>query len=146
MFIAPLIFLIGLSGIGEVSFTLFGLSYAGASSLHPIAMAVTSIATLSATVAYGILWGKDWAPQLGIIYGWIGLATCAFAFAWNLNNGTVRFSLEPALLIPFMITLSKKKKEWMDYDASNAKEIEAESSDAKKASNKSQSEQSSLGS
>ena len=126
MFMAPLVFLIGLTGIGEVSFTFFGLSYEGTTSLHPIAIAVTLIATLSAIVAYGILWGKDWAPQLGIIYGWIGLATCGIAFFLNLQAGTLYIPLEPILLIPFIISLGKKKKEWLDYDTATNEEIEVE--------------------
>ena len=115
MFLAPVVFLFGLIGSSEVNFTIFGLSYEGTTSLHPIAFIITLIATLSATVAYGILWGRDWAPLLGIIYGVIGLITCGISLYLHLGIESFYIPLEPILLIPFIIILYQKKREWENY-------------------------------
>jgi hypothetical protein len=117
MFMAPLIFLIGLTGMGIVSFGGFGLSCEGSTSLHPTAVYLTAIFTLSAAVAYGILWGKDWALKLGIVYGWMALTTCIVALFVFENYGHDYLPVEPLFLVPFIITLHRKKKAWMDYDA-----------------------------
>lgn len=116
MYVSPLIFLIGLTGTGTVVFEGFGLSYEGNTSLHPTAVYLTILFTLSASVAHGILWGKNWALRLGIAYGWIALATCTLAFFVVENYGAKSFPIEPIFLLPFIITLHHKKKSWEQYD------------------------------
>jgi len=100
-FLALPIFLLGLLGTGEVSLGIFGLSYDGNSSLHPIAIWVTIIATLAGFVSYGILWGKNWAITLGVIYGWLGLATSVIALILNMKTNNFSIEIGSILLIPF---------------------------------------------
>lgn len=126
LFIAPLVFLVGLLDVGEMTFAFYGLEYKGPTPLHPIAVTVTLVASLSATVAYGILWGKDWAISLGIIYGWIALACCAAAVYLNYKVNFVHIPLEPLLLIPFIIVLRRRKMAWLNFDAEADSMIQAE--------------------
>ena len=94
---------------------MFGLESQGP-TLQPSAIAITIISILAALVAYGILWGKDWAINLGIIYGYIGIATCVASFFIRLNTGGIYIALEPLILIPFIITLKKNKMRWDEFD------------------------------
>ncbi len=122
--ITPLVFLLGLTGKMNVSMTVFGLEYSGYTSLHPVAIWITIILSMAATVSYGILWGKDWAVDSAIVYTILALATNCFAVVFRLTGNEIYIPLEPLFLIPFLVSLIRRRDRWKRYP-----EIEAKKSD-----------------
>ncbi len=114
MLVSPMVFILSLIGGGTVRCTGFGLIYEGRSALNPTAIFLMLILTLSGVVAYGILWGKDWAVRVGILHGWLALVTTilAFFFAPNPPNHP---PIEIFFLLPFLVILYLKKGLWRDY-------------------------------
>jgi hypothetical protein len=80
-----------------------------------VAFYISGLLTLASFVSYGILWGKNWAISAGLIYGSLALLTCLAAIIIPLMNGSFYLGLEPAILIPFVIILKKKKSEWANF-------------------------------
>ena len=113
-FISPLIFVIGFFG-GRISWSAFGLVYQGYSPIHPIVIWCVIIMTLAASVACGILWGKDWAIKIGIIYCYLALVTNVLAHVIRFRNGAFMLSFEFVFLIPFLVVLYQKRKAWMKF-------------------------------
>ena len=122
--IAPVIFLIGLTGKASINVTVFGLEYSGYSSLNPIVIWGTVIFSMAATVSYGILWGKSWAINLAIVYAILALSTNAFAVVFRLTKDELYIPLEPLVLIPFLVVLIRKKDEWKRFPQMNTPEVE----------------------
>jgi len=127
LLITPIIFAIGL--IGEASFSMYGLSYSG-SSLQPVAIWISVMATLAGVVAYGILWGKSWAIKIGIPYGYLAITTCVAAIIIRIRAGGFYIILDPFLLILFIISLKNNSNRWMNFDSDeNETEISNKSSE-----------------
>lgn len=118
----PLFFVVGLFIPGDYNLTVFGLNYSGRTTMHPAAFYISGILTLAATLAYAILWGKKWAITLGIVYSLISLATIAYVVWEALSQSSVYIPLEPILLIPFLVILIKKKKQWYAFDSDSIDE------------------------
>lgn len=100
---------------GNVSVSLFGLEYSGNTSLNPIPIWGLMLMTFAAFVAYGILWGKDWALNAGIVYSLLALGTCAFAIVFRFLSDNIEIPLEPILLIPFLVSLIRRRLAWREY-------------------------------
>jgi hypothetical protein len=110
----PIIFLIGLFG-GQISMMMFGLEYEG-TSLNPTAVWITIISTMAALVAYGILWGKDWAIKLGVPYAYLAFITSIIGFMLSRGLGGFTVPFEPFLLIFFIIALNKNTEAWNNFN------------------------------
>lgn len=97
----------------------FGIEVTQTDYNPTVALYLSSLLFLSSIVAYGILWGKKWAVDLGIIYGSIALATSIYANIQSIigfySYSGFHISLEPLFLVPFMITLYQKRKEWRAF-------------------------------
>lgn len=124
--ITPLVFLLGLTGKMSVSMTVFGLEYSGYTSLHPIAIWGTIVLSMAATVSYGILWGKDWAVDLAIVYAILALATNCFAVVYRLTGNEIYIPLEPLFLIPFLVSLIRRRDRWKRFPEIGAQEPHVE--------------------
>lgn len=116
--ITPLFLLLLLFG-GEVSMMMFGLEFEG-TTVQPLAVLIVILATLAASVAYGILWGKDWAIRLGILYGYIAMVACIASFFIRFQSGELYIAVEPLILIPFILKLKKSIGVWEDFNPERA--------------------------
>lgn len=113
--LTPILLLLLLLG-GKVSMMIFGLKFDG-STLQPLAIAISLIFALGGTAAYGILWGKNWAINLGTIYCFVGIATCIAALFIRLQSGEIYIAFEPFLLIPGIVTLRRNKSRWESFNS-----------------------------
>ncbi len=120
--LSPLI-LLALSFVdGEMTFGVFGLKYRDSSIWHPIPLLVTSIFTYAGIVAYGMLWGKDWAINAGIVYGIIGIGMSIATTINSFASRQVHISIEPFMLIAFVVALSRRRNQWNNYKSENSTE------------------------
>ena len=101
----------------------FGIEVMKAKEEPILALYVTSLLTLSSIVAYGILWGKEWAVDLGIFYGIVALITSIASMTEGINEIGIRIGAEPLFLIPFLITLYLKRREWREFQPETLKTI-----------------------
>lgn len=122
--LVPLLFLVGLFVEGNYSLTVFGLNYEGTNTRHPAAFYIAGVLSMASAVSYGILWGKNWAITLGITYSYISLATIIYVVVASVSRGSIYIPLEPILMIPFLVILMKKKKEWGDFKHESPTEID----------------------
>ena len=116
--ITPVIGIISVITKSEFEVAALGIEVNEPHAQLPLALYLYSIMFLASVVAYGILWGKKWAVDLGIVYGIIALFTSLYASIDGLmmrNEGVFHFSLDPLLLIPFVIILLQKRKEWRAF-------------------------------
>lgn len=111
----PMILLIGLVVESQFHLFAFGLSSQGPNICDPVAFYITGIATLAFAVSYGILWGKDWAIALGIAYSLIGIATEVYTVFVSFYNNSFYIPFSLILMIPFLVVLIKKRKEWAEF-------------------------------
>jgi membrane-associated HD superfamily phosphohydrolase len=115
MAVTPVIYVAGLVWGFTYNITAFGLIAKETNSYSPLATYLAAILTLSAVVAYGILWGKNWAIRLGMVYGIIALVT-SFYSIYSLDGAYLDIS--PLFLIPFVWVLWIKRIAWAQYTLS----------------------------
>jgi hypothetical protein len=65
------------------------------------------------TAGYGLLWGKSWGIDIGLVTGGAGLVLSGWSVF--LNEG-FSLPLEPFLIVPFLIALWNRRDKW-DADA-----------------------------
>lgn len=96
----------------------FNLSIYGLESNQPlsvIGLSIILLFTFKAFTAFGLWSEKEWAVRVGQIDAVIGIVLCIFVMFVNpfLSSGAnFTFRLELALLIPFLIKLTKIKEAW----------------------------------
>lgn len=127
MSLTPAFYVAGLVAGFSYDISAFGLSAEGITSYSELATYLTSILTLSSIVAYGILWGKNWAIKLGLVYGFLATLTSFYATFTTFQSGGFHLSLEPLFLIPFIWTLWNKKRQWDEYSPSPSQSNRIES-------------------
>jgi len=110
--------IISLTSKSDFEVAVFGIEVTEPRTQIPLAIYLYSIMFLASVVAYGILWGKKWAIDVGIVYGIIALSTSLYAniegFMMMHDRG-FHLSLDPLLLVPFVIILFQKRKEWRAF-------------------------------
>ena len=107
----PILLLSDLIIENDYGYRAFGLVSNG-SEFNLTVLLILSVLTLAVIVSYGILWGKSWAIKVGIIYSLIALIMSFSSIYLNIVSGVTQYSLEPLLLLPFLIILIKKRKNW----------------------------------
>ena len=117
MAITPVFYVAGLVWDFTYNITAFGLIAKETNSYSPLATYLVAILTLSAVVAYGILWGKSWAIRLGMVYGIIALVTSFYSIA---SPDGAYLDLSLLFLIPFVWVLWIKRIAWEQYTSSPA--------------------------
>jgi hypothetical protein len=92
--------------------TFYGIQY---SADHIDALAALLLLGLmgAGTAGFGLLWGKSWGIDAGLIVGGVGLTLSLWSIF--LYDG-FHLPLEPFLIVPFVIALWKRRAEW-DPDA-----------------------------
>lgn len=105
------IFAIPASFLGaNVGFNIFGFGFDGNFNLEGVVALL--IFLCSSMVAYGLLWGKDWAVQSAI-----GLCLVQFLLAMIMlfvvmNRGSMGVHIEFLLLLPFCYKMFKIADAW----------------------------------
>ena len=61
------------------------------------------------TAGFGLLWGKSWGIEAGLITGGVGLVLSLWSLFLRDGSG---LPLEPFLLIPFVIALWNRRVKW----------------------------------
>lgn len=125
MSIAPVIYVTGLIAGFTYDISAFGLSAEATNSYSLLATYLAALLTLSAVVAYGILWGKNWALKLGIVYGIIATLTSFYAMYATFRHGGYNLALDPLFLIPFIWVLWNKRIEWAQYSPKSTRTYES---------------------
>ena len=115
MAITPAFYVAGLVWGFTYNITAFGLMAKETNSFSPLATYLAAILTLSAVMAYGILWGKNWAIRLGMVYGIIALVTSFYSI---YSPSGAFLDLSPLFLIPFVWVLWIKRIAWAQYTPS----------------------------
>lgn len=126
MSIAPVVYVTGLITGFTYNISAFGLSAEATNSYSILATYLAALLTLSAVVAYGILWGKHWALKLGLVYGIIATLTSFYAIFATFQHVGFRLPLDPLLLIPFIWVLWNKRIEWVQYSSKLTRNCESE--------------------
>jgi hypothetical protein len=78
---------------------------------------VCLIFAYSGIVAYGLLWGKDWAPSAALILGILELLVCVYSTIINLLQANVTIRFELILIFPFLFAMDTLRKKWNKYPA-----------------------------
>lgn len=107
----PILLLSDLIIENDYGYRAFGLVSNG-SEFNLTVLLILLVLTLAVIVSYGILWGRSWAIKVGIIYSLIALIMSFSSIYLNIVSGVTQYSLEPLLLLPFLIILIKKRKNW----------------------------------
>ena len=105
----PILLLSDLIIENDYGYRAFGLVSNG-SEFNLTVLLILLVLTLAVIVSYGILWGRSWAIKVGIIYSLIALIMSFSSIYLNIVSGVTQYSLEPLLLLPFLIILIKKRK------------------------------------
>lgn len=72
---------------------------------------------MAGLTAVGILWGKDWAIDLGIPYGYLAIITCVIGFALSFEAGSFDIPFEPIFLGFFLKSMHDKSAAWHDFNS-----------------------------
>ena len=96
----------------EGEFALYGLNGFG-SVLSPIALTVLVLFAAHGICAYGLLFAKQWGVISCLILGYISIAICLLTM---LVGDELNIRIELLVLIPYLMTLHKIKKQWLGGD------------------------------
>lgn len=105
----PLMFMLG----NDYRVALYGLESSDRSSF--ITLAVVVLLLLKGVAAFGLLFEKDWAIEVGLVDAAVGILVCLFVGLYTmLGTGSyiVSFRLELVLLIIYLIKLLKIQAIW----------------------------------
>jgi hypothetical protein len=108
----PLVFAYGIIWPDESYINIFGLSFAGP-TYHPFAILLQSLILFFGVTAYGLLWGKRWGIDAGILCGFLAsvISISTTVNALLHSRSYVEFSI--LLAIPFVIRLFKIRDKWV---------------------------------
>jgi len=105
----PLMFMLG----NDYMVTLYGLESSDRSSF--ITLAVVVLFLLKGVAAFGLLFEKDWAIEVGLVDAAVGILVCLFVGLYTMfgtGSYIASFRLELILLIIYLIKLLKIQAIW----------------------------------
>lgn len=94
----------------NTSFNIFGFSFNGTFNLEGVTALLISL--FSGIVAFGLLWGKDWAVQAAIGLCIAELLLSMVMLFVVMNRGYMSLHFEFLLLIPFCYKMFKIADAW----------------------------------
>lgn len=94
---------------------LYGLYYSG-SGLNIYALIFIIMFFVLGLSSYGLLWGKKWGINIGILQGVIGIIMPLITTIWSFKFGVFRAPLELILFIPWVIIMFKIKNQWLSQN------------------------------
>jgi len=113
----PFGFIAGIFGIP------FSISLYGFGTMNPLSITglfLTGLFLLKGVVAFGLWTEKEWAVNLAMIDGLIGIILCiAVMIVVPATSGGITFRLDLFLLIPYFLKMKSLKSEWMERVAFN---------------------------
>jgi hypothetical protein len=111
-FSLPLATVVALSRGTGFTLAFYGIHY---STDHVDALTALLLLGLmgAGTAGYGLLWGKGWGIDIGMMTGGAGLVLSIWSLF--LNEG-FSLPLEPFLIVPFLVALWNRRAKW-DADA-----------------------------
>ncbi|MFZ6052044.1 hypothetical protein [Halocola ammonii] len=99
----------------------FSLSIYGLETISPFSLdglMIMALMSFKAFVALGLITKKDWAVNLALIDGAVGILFCGFmmlVYPFLLNNGlSFNIRLELVALIPYFIKMKSIRKKWQE--------------------------------
>ena len=112
--IAPVGLILGLFDI-SISLSLYGLETTNALSVTGLLIIV--LFAVKGVVSFGLWTEKEWAVNLAIMDGAIGIIACSIImivlpFLSGNNGFNINFRFELAILIPYLIKMIKINTEW----------------------------------
>jgi hypothetical protein len=105
----PMMFLMG----SDYQVALYGLESSDKRSF--ITLVVIVLFLLKGTAAYGLLFEKDWAIEVGLVDAAVGILVCLFVGLYTMigrGSYIASFRLELVLLIIYLIKLLKIQAIW----------------------------------
>ena len=108
---SPIILIVGMF-IGDMRYSLFGISYYG-SSLHLLPVFIILIMTFHGIAAYGLLWSKRWGVNVGIACGLIGAILSVIGMMVAFLHGQVHFEFSIIAQVLFLIALFNVREKWL---------------------------------
>lgn len=100
---------------GEMEFELWGLAFNG-SSFHPYSIVLIFLMTLHGVAALGLISGKRWGIDVGIICGILGGICSIAGMGVRFINGTMHFEFSLILQALFVASLFGIRKKWVSID------------------------------
>ncbi|KAA0889128.1 hypothetical protein [Oryzomonas rubra] len=109
---APIILFVGLF-VGNMRYNLYGVAYYGP-VLSPLPIAMTIVLMVHGITAYGLLWGRRWALDMGILCGVIGTMFALAGMAIAHTRGQMHFEFSIIGQVPFLLTLFNVRRKWLE--------------------------------
>ncbi|MGF1761958.1 hypothetical protein [Aliivibrio kagoshimensis] len=100
-----------MSGEANIDFLGFKLT---SLELTPDLIAIIGFGSYFAFCTYGLLKGKSWAVNTGLVNGYLGLGLCLFYIIDNSSSDSLTLRFEPFLQIPFLIVMHSISKRWSE--------------------------------
>jgi len=112
--IAPVGLILGLLGI---DFNLAIIDLETTKGLSTLGIIIITLFSIKGVVSFGLWTEKDWAVNLAIIDGIIGIAVCTFVMLVSpflTESNVIHFNirLELIALIPYLIKMKNIKRDW----------------------------------
>ncbi len=101
--------------VGDIKFDLFGLAYKG-SAFQPISICLIFLLTFHGVVALGLILGKRWGVDAGIVCGIIGGLCSIAGMIIKHVQGVMHFEFSLPLQVFFIISLSGIRQKWISSE------------------------------
>ncbi len=109
---APIILAVGLF-VGDMHYNLFGVSYYGP-ALSPLPIAMMLVLMIHGVAAYGLLWGKRWAVDIGILCGVIGAMFSLTGMVTAYTRGQMHFEFSIIAQVLLLLILFDVRRKWLE--------------------------------
>ncbi len=109
---APTILVVGLF-VGDMHYNLFGVSYYG-TALSPLPIVMMLVLMIHGAAAYGLLWGKRWAVDIGILCGVIGTMFSIAGMVTAHTRGQMHFEFSIIAQVLFLLILFHVRRKWLE--------------------------------
>ncbi|TWV96203.1 hypothetical protein [Chitinophaga pinensis] len=109
VFIYPYMFLMET----DIQVALYGLQSTDRTSF--LMLVITMLFILKGVASFGLLTEKEWAVDIGLADGWVGILVCVFVMIYNYFGPAHIFAplgLELILLSAYLVKLQKIRTDW----------------------------------
>ncbi|MBL4831118.1 MAG: hypothetical protein JKY55_14685 [Aliivibrio sp.] len=117
---------VGLAPVAIISFLIANFTMSGQTNIDFLGFKLTSLELTPNLIAiivfgsyfafctYGLLKGKSWAVNTGLVNGYLGLGLCLYYIISHSSSDSLTLRFEPFLQIPFLIVMHSIRKRWSD--------------------------------
>jgi len=96
-----------------MSYSIYGIKFHG-SVFHPYSLINMLFLTFHGISAYGLLWGKKWAIDAGIVCGALGIISGIYAMIFSFKHGNLHIEFSIVLLFIFVNSLVNIREKWRE--------------------------------